>query len=318
MAGQPVDPSWPTKMLRWAVCLVFAQLTLLVGAMEKPDDCPESHWTSLCAGAASCKSLAEAGLTCSAVSMVSGCDVACASPCCITTTTTTQTATSVTETTTMSTVTATETSVTVTNTATTVTHTETATTATHTETTSMTATMTTATATDTSTVTVTTTKTVTTTQGPAALVTLVLQVETTNISAATYVEDDRVYDAWRSVMVDLTELESKQVDVEMTPGVLGNLTVTYVLTIPYNNEDGTLTPSVNLDTVKAKLMEVNANSFNEMLDAKMDEVAGAGKYVQEVVSMKETDTNAVNDAVSRHLSILLTLGLCLLGRLRAS
>ena len=23
-------------MLRWAVCLVFAQLTLLVGAMEKP------------------------------------------------------------------------------------------------------------------------------------------------------------------------------------------------------------------------------------------------------------------------------------------
>ena len=33
--------------------------------------------------------------------------------------------------------------------------------------------------------------------------------------------------------------------------------------------------------VKAKLMEVNANSFNEMLDAKMDEVAGAGKYVQE-------------------------------------
>ena len=81
--------------------------------------------------------------------MVSGCDVACASPCCITTTTTTQTATSVTETTTMSTVTATETSVTVTNTATTVTHTETATTATHTETTSMTATMTTATATGT-------------------------------------------------------------------------------------------------------------------------------------------------------------------------
>jgi len=303
-----------TKMLRWAVCLVFAQFTLLVGAMEKPDDCPESHWTSLCAGAASCQSLAEAGLTCSAVSMVSGCDVACASPCCITTTTTTQTATSVTETTTMSTVTATETSVTVTNTATTVTHTETATTATHTETTSMTATMTTATATDTSTGTVTTTETVTTTQGPAALVTLVLQVETTNISAATYVKDARVYAAWRSVMIDLTELESKQVDIEMTPGVLGNLTVTYVLTIPYNSEDGNLA----LDTVTAKLKEVTAESFNEKLDTKMDEVVGAGIYAQEVVSMKETDTNAVNDAVSRHLSILLTLGLCLLGRLRAS
>ena len=39
--------------------------------------------------------------------------------------------------------------------------------------------------------------------------------------------------------------------------------------------------ALNPPKVKAKLMEVNANSFNEMLDAKMDEVAGAGKYVQE-------------------------------------
>ncbi|OLP72624.1 hypothetical protein AK812_SmicGene48136, partial [Symbiodinium microadriaticum] len=49
--------------------------------------------------------------------------------------------------------------------------------------------------------------------------------------------------------------------------------------------------------VTAKLKEVTAESFNEKLDTKMDEVVGAGIYAQEVVSMKETDTNAVNDAV---------------------
>mmetsp|Transcript_35466 Transcript_35466/g.81842 ORF Transcript_35466/g.81842 Transcript_35466/m.81842 type:complete len:316 (-) Transcript_35466:20-967(-) len=305
------------------VALVF--LALEAAEVEKPAECQEDDWTKVCFGAASCQSLAESGLTCTGVSYIQGCSAACAIPCCIaTTSTTTMTHTSATHTVTTTVTTATETmthtsTTTVTHTETTVTHTETTATVTGTTATatgtSVTATTTGTTVTATST-SHTVTETVTTTQGPAAKVTVALKVATED--AAKYAADPQVQEAYVAVMMEITNLTASQVDVEMSPGFAGNLTVAYTLTIPYESQDGEMKPSISVNAISQKLMEVNAEAFNNMLNSKVDEMTGEGMYTQEVVSITESGNNSVSGGLRIHGSLILPTLLALALLLRGS
>ena len=173
----------------------------LVIAVEPPEGCPSNIWSSPCSGSATCETMALAGLTCSSVAAIDGCQDKCAEPCCITTTSTTKTSTmtSVTHTETTYTSTETETHTTtsgtstqtdtsITTSATTVTETVTGSTVTHTQTT-LTTSMTTITETE--------PLATTSAQGAAAKITVRMAVKVEKVEENAegyegYMEDPRV------------------------------------------------------------------------------------------------------------------------------
>mmetsp|Transcript_15666 Transcript_15666/g.29545 ORF Transcript_15666/g.29545 Transcript_15666/m.29545 type:complete len:331 (-) Transcript_15666:332-1324(-) len=279
------------------------------GAVVKPDGCPQESWDTVCVGVATCAYLADAGVTCLGVAGLPSCAAVCASPCCITTTTTTQTVSL----TSVTTVTHTETT-TVSSTVSSRTHTstETQTTQTHTfssvtatETSTATATQSSVTSTATVTTTLPETQTTTTESKtsqtppstteaiePAAVVRLSVRAVVSEVeSYLEYATDSRVNSAYKEVMMDITGLSRDWIALQMIREGDGNITVTYILSLPYvEGEDGTLTPVVTLGSVNAKLASVTAASFNVMLSQKIDQATGSGTYDQKVISFEQVSS----------------------------
>lgn len=292
----------------------------LVVAVEPPDGCPSNLWSSPCSNQATCESLAVAGLTCSSVAVIESCKDQCAEPCCITTTSTTKTSTMTSATHTETTYTSTETEThtttsgtstqtytSITTTATTVTETVTGSTVTHTQTT-LTTSMTT----------ITETEPVATTsaQGAAAKVTVRMAVKVEKVEENAkgyegYMEDPRVKQAYLDLMTEVTGLDAEMIDVEMAPTAQeGEITVTYLLTIPYEDKGNGLEPVVSIDSLQSKLHQLNMAGLNEMLDQKMD-AAGVTDFSQEVQRVDDDQTTAVDRALRLGMLTSVVLGMIL-------
>ncbi|CAK9013012.1 Exportin-T (Exportin(tRNA)) (tRNA exportin) [Durusdinium trenchii] len=293
----------------------------------RPEGCAYDRWTDPCRGGASCQTLAEAGLTCSGIMDIDGCDTACSYPCCVATTTLTHTET-MTHTTATATATHTETVTTATITAT-LTDTATATsTETVVETTAVVATTETVVATTTeeptssSTTTAASTAASTTTsehhehhvvtnstteevettagpstRGPAAVMKLTMRVEVRDTEDyREYFEDPLIRQAYINVMSEVSTVPKEQLQVEMSSEELGYIMVTYIMTIPYSDGE----PSLPMAEIQEKLSSIDMPTFNELLDKEISEVAGEGKYQQKVVSVNVADV-PVNAAFQHHV-----------------
>jgi len=279
--------------------------------IDKPEGCSDEAWNFVCLGQISCAALADAGVTCTGISSVDGCSTACASPCCVTTTTTTQTVTA----TTVTSVTHTETSTSISETVTTThTLTETSITSTASETS-------THTATETETITTTATRTIThtiteipestappstTTEiEPAAVERLSVRAVVTDVTTyVDYIRDSRIITAYKDVMEDVSGLSEHWIALQMFPGAAGNITVDYILTVPFvEGAGGELVPIVPVEQVQAKLDAVTAESFNTMLNEKVDEATGAGTHSQKVISFEQDTSDSGNGSVSSALRL---------------
>jgi len=105
---------------------------------------------------------------------------------------------------------------------------------------------------------------------------------------AEYAADPRVKTAYKQVMMDITELPEDRIAVQMIRDGVENITVTYILSLPYvEGENGTLVPVVTLESVNAKLAAVNYIDFNQMVDQKVDLATGSGTYDQKVVAFEK-------------------------------
>lgn len=158
----------------------------------------------------------------------------------------------------------------------------------------------TSTVSETETSTQTTTEVPTTTQGAAAKITVTMSVTVPSNEAQSYVQDSRVSKAYKKVMEKVTGLSSDMVDVELEhsqPTKDGNLTVTYTLTIPYEDQGNGLVAAVPLKDVQDKLAGLDLESLNAMLDEQVAAATGSGKYTQEVERLREDQTSVVNGAV---------------------
>ena len=288
-------------------------LGVMVVAVEPPEGCPANMWTSSCSGGATCESLAIAGLTCSSVAVIDNCKDVCAEPCCITTTSTTFTSTMTTVTHTETTFTITETETHTTSTTGTTSHTDTMTTTTVT-TATQTYTGSTVTHTHTNTVTMTTEpESTSSVEGAAAKVTVTMAVKVEE-NAEGYMEDSRVQKAYKDLMVEITGLDAEMIDVQMAPDPAeeGEITVTYLLTVPYEDKGNGLEPVVSITSLQSKLAQLNMAGLNEMLDQKM-EAAGVTNFGQEVQRVDDDQTTAVDGVMRLGLSMLtMVLGAFLL------
>ncbi|CAE7540259.1 xpot [Symbiodinium pilosum] len=289
--------------MAWAFA-AWPLLILGVLGVDKPDGCSDESWNSVCVGTASCADLADAGVTCTGIEGLSNCATVCASPCCVTTTTTTQTVSSTTVTTVTHTqtvtsvteTTATQTSLTATATSTltsvtTVTHTHTETSVTYTFTDPPTTQPTQA----------PTTQASTTTVEPAAVVRLSARAVVADVNTyVDYTTDSRVIAAYKEVMAEISSLDEQWIALQMVPDAGGNITVSYIVTLPYvEQSSGELEPIVPLKTVQDKLDGVTAQSFNQMLTQKINENTG-GTYSQKVIAF-EQDTAGEGSVSRAHL-----------------
>lgn len=108
-----------------------------------------------------------------------------------------------------------------------------------------------------------------------------------------YMKDPRVEQAYLDLMTEVTGLDAEMIDVEMAPTAEeGEITVTYLLTIPYEDKE----PVVSIDSLQSKLDQLNMAGLNEMLDQKMD-AAGVTHFSQEVQRVDDDQTTAVNGAL---------------------
>lgn len=298
------------SMLRCAAWPLI--VAMMVVAVEPPEGCPSDLWTFACSGGATCETLAVAGLTCSSVAVIDNCKDVCAEPCCITTTSTTRTSTLTTVTHTETTYTTTETEThtstgTSTQTDTTTTITKTTVTNTYTGSTLTTSQTDTVTASMTSTMTpIATTREMdaTTWGGPAAKITVTMAVRVDE-NAEGYIQDPKVKEAYKELMVEVTGLDAGLIYVEMDPVEGDEISVIYVVTIPYEETENGPEPIIPVSTVQQKLAQLNMESMNKMLDEKM-EAAGVS-YGQEVQKVDDDQTTAVNGASSKVASVVMYL-----------
>lgn len=72
----------------------------------------------------------------------------------------------------------------------------------------------------------------------------------------------------------------EKVDLQMVVTAPGNLTVSYILTVPEADA------SSSMEQVKQSLMKETASSFSAKLQENMDALVGHGHYTQQVVSME--------------------------------
>eukprot|EP00438_Fugacium_kawagutii_P020504 Skav212681 [mRNA] locus=scaffold1930:51149:52066:+ [translate_table: standard] len=303
--------------------MVLRGVVWLVGvvlAADPPSGCPSSLWKTACSATATCESLALAGLTCSSVALIENCKDVCAQPCCITTTTTTRTSTrtSVTHTETTVTVTSTETHTSISRTTTgtmTMTTTTTATTVT-TATQTYTESTVTHTHTDTTmTSTATETEVMTTAVGAATKVTVTMAVKVEE-NAERYIEDSRVKQAYADLMQEITGLDAKMIDVDMTPGEESEIAVTYLLTVPWEDHGNGMVPVVSSESLmsKLRLAEQDLAGLNEKLDQKM-EAAGVTDFSQEVQKVDDDLITAINGALRCSLPMVTSFVLYFSGQL---
>ncbi|CAE7483930.1 PSD [Symbiodinium microadriaticum] len=307
-------PASCTLATAFAMGWTFVPWLLLISrasGIDKPEGCSDEAWNFVCLGALSCADLASAGITCTGIGSLDTCSTACASPCCVTTTTTTQTVTA----TTVTSVTHTETSTSISETATTThTLTETSITSTASETSTHTATetetmTTTATHTITHTITEISESTVppsTTTEiEPAAVERLSVRAVVTDVTMyVDYIRDSRIINAYKHVMEDISGLSEHWIALQMFPGAAGNITVDYILTVPFvEGAGGELVPIVPVEQVQGKLDAVTPGTFNTMLKEKVDEATGAGTHSQKVVSFEQDTSDSGNGSVSSALRL---------------
>ena len=73
-------------------------------------------------------------------------------------------------------------------------------------------------------------------------------------------EDPRVLAAYEALMVDITGLDSEMISVAFQypqpAQESGNVTVTYTITIPYEDQGSGLKPTVPIDSVQSKLSQM--------------------------------------------------------------
>ena len=165
----------------------------------------------------------------------------------------------------------------------------------------------------------TTTELVETTQGAAAKITVTMGVKVPR-NAQDYVEDSRVTGAYKELMEHVTGLDPDMIEVELKhekASMDGNLTVTYVLTIPYEDQGDGLMPVVPVKSVEDKLAQLDLKTLNEMLDKEIDEATASGEYAQEIEGVQEDQTSLISGGPSsRYFATPLILVCLLTGQLK--
>jgi len=153
-------------------------------------------------------------------------------------------------------------------------------------------------------------------QGAAAKVTVRMAVKVEKVEENAkgyegYMEDPRVKQAYLDLMTEVTGLDAEMIDVEMAPTAQeGEITVTYLLTIPYEDKGNGLEPVVSIDSLQSKLHQLNMAGLNEMLDQKMD-AAGVTDFSQEVQRVDDDQTTAVDRALRLGMLTSVVLGMIL-------
>lgn len=189
------------------------------------------------------------------------------------------------------------TTMTTTTTATTATQTYTESTVTHTHTDT----------TMTSTATETMTEVMTTAVGAATKITVTMAVKVEE-NAEEYIEDSGVKQAYTDLMQEITGLDAKMIDVDMTPAAEeSEITVTYLLTIPWEDQGNGMEEVISSDSVmsKLRLAEQDLAGLNEKLDQKMEAV-GVTDFSQEVQKVDDDHTTAINGALRFSLGPVVT------------
>jgi len=266
-----------------------------------PDGCSPSAWTTPCYFSLTCESLYEDNIYCSDMEGFGNCATVCADPCCAHTTTVTQTSNTVT----MTSVTNTATTKTVTVTS--ISHTNTATTVTATSVTTTTLTTETATTVE-PTRPAATTEQVATTEATSQSDSAIVISSSVNIEvndAINYVQDDNVRRAYVAAFAEAAGLYASMIAVSLTFSN-GTVTAAYTVTIPI--VDGS--PTMSEQQVQSQIEAVTPASFEQVLQAKVDELVGADVYQQRVLEPPDD----VVASVARALGLPLVTLLCMAGQ----
>eukprot|EP00930_Biecheleria_cincta_P001475 TRINITY_DN102616_c0_g1_i1.p1 TRINITY_DN102616_c0_g1~~TRINITY_DN102616_c0_g1_i1.p1 ORF type:complete len:311 (-),score=36.83 TRINITY_DN102616_c0_g1_i1:27-929(-) len=268
-----------------------------VHGLSPPSGCSVSQWTTPCAGTATCQSLTNAGLHCHTMT-IPGCDAACASPCCVhTTTTSTKTLTSITttHTTTTHTISITRStssvSTTISTSLTTISTTFSTTTSRSLSSTSGTITNSTTTGTTlTETTSFTTSATYTSSASPAPAKVMKVSVEISVNDPEQYVEDPAVQQAYKAAFVEISGLNASMVAVDMAHSG-GTTTATFRITVPQEQ---------TVADVQEKIKAVTPDTFAEKVRALVDAAVGADTYTEKVVGESASKGSAPGDLDAAH------------------
>lgn len=131
-------------------------------------------------------------------------------------------------------------------------------------------------------------------------------------NAEEYIEDSRVKQAYLDLMQEITDIDAKMIDVDMTPGAEeSEITVTYLLTVPWEDHGNGMAPVVSSDslTSKLRLAEQDLPGLNEKLNQKME--AAGTDFSQEVQKVEDDQTTAINGALRFSLQVVTSLVLYL-------
>eukprot|EP00437_Effrenium_voratum_P011622 CAMPEP_0181457678 /NCGR_PEP_ID=MMETSP1110-20121109/31909_1 /TAXON_ID=174948 /ORGANISM="Symbiodinium sp., Strain CCMP421" /LENGTH=268 /DNA_ID=CAMNT_0023582125 /DNA_START=298 /DNA_END=1105 /DNA_ORIENTATION=- len=140
---------------------------------------------------------------------------------------------------------------------------------------------------------------------PAAVERLSVRAVVTDVTMyVDYIRDSRIINAYKHVMEDISGLSEHWIALQMFPGAAGNITVDYILTVPFvEGAGGELVPIVPVEQVQGKLDAVTPETFNTMLKEKVDEATGAGTHSQKVVSFEQDTSDSGNGSVSSALRL---------------
>lgn len=140
---------------------------------------------------------------------------------------------------------------------------------------------------------------------PAAVERLSVRAVVTDVTMyVDYIRDSRIINAYKHVMEDISGLSEHWIALQMFPGAAGNITVDYILTVPFvEGAGGELVPIVPVEQVQGKLDAVTPGTFNTMLKEKVDEATGAGTHSQKVVSFEQDTSDSGNGSVSSALRL---------------
>ena len=97
-----------------------------------------------------------------------------------------------------------------------------------------------------------------------------------------YFKDPVVREAYINVMSEVASIPSEMINLEMNSQQLGYIIVTYVITIPYTSQG---VPTIPIHSLEEKLGTMEIPTFNDMLEAEMNRLAGEGKYIQTVLNV---------------------------------
>ncbi|CAK9097153.1 Exportin-T (Exportin(tRNA)) (tRNA exportin) [Durusdinium trenchii] len=127
---------------------------------------------------------------------------------------------------------------------------------------------------------------------------LVVRVKVTKVqNNVDYITDSRVSTAYREVMQELTQLPTQMIDLQMVPQAPGNLTVSFILTVPEKD----------VTAVQETLKAETPAHFGAQVTRYVNTYVGEGLYTQEVVSIEEETSDYVGLNAAASLTALRSL-----------